>query len=36
MFKTVIHTATLLFALAAGAASAQPFPTKPITLICLY
>jgi tripartite-type tricarboxylate transporter receptor subunit TctC len=36
MFKIAIHMATLLLALVAGAASAQQFPIKPITLICPY
>ena len=35
MFKRILRgVALLLLALAAGAASAQQFPTKPITLIC--
>ncbi len=34
MFKWMKQVAVLLFAVAAGAASAQQFPTKPITLIC--
>src|SRR5450759_2634471 len=34
MFKRILRGAVLLLALAAGAATAQQFPTKPITLIC--
>ena len=34
MFKRSLHGAILALALAAGAALAQQFPTKPITLIC--
>src|SRR5450830_610745 len=34
MFKRILRGAVLLLALAAGAASAQQFPVKPITLIC--
>ncbi len=34
MLKWISRGAALLFALAAGAAAAQQFPTKPITLIC--
>jgi tripartite-type tricarboxylate transporter receptor subunit TctC len=34
MFKRILRGAVLLLALAAGAAAAQQFPTKPITLIC--
>ena len=34
MLKRILHGAALLLALIAGAASAQQFPTKPITLIC--
>jgi tripartite-type tricarboxylate transporter receptor subunit TctC len=36
MLKEIRCTATLLLALVAGAASAQQFPTKPITLICPF
>ena len=34
MLKRILRGAALLLALVAGAASAQQFPTKPITLIC--
>jgi tripartite-type tricarboxylate transporter receptor subunit TctC len=34
MLKRIARGAALLLALAAGAAAAQQFPTKPITLIC--
>ncbi|HEY5293755.1 MAG TPA: tripartite tricarboxylate transporter substrate binding protein [Burkholderiales bacterium] len=34
MLKWIVRGAALLLALAAGAASAQQFPAKPITLIC--
>jgi tripartite-type tricarboxylate transporter receptor subunit TctC len=34
MLKWIVRGAALWLALAAGAASAQQFPTKPITLIC--
>ena len=34
MLKWILRGAALLLALVAGAASAQNFPTKPITLIC--
>ena len=34
MLKSIVRAAVLLLTLAAGIASAQQFPTKPITLIC--
>lgn len=34
MLKRILHGAAFLLALMAGAASAQQFPAKPITLIC--
>ena len=34
MLKRILHGVALLLALMAGAASAQQFPAKPITLIC--
>lgn len=34
MLKSILRGTVLLLALLAGAASAQQFPTKPITLIC--
>lgn len=36
MFKRILRGVALMLALAAGAASAQNFPSKPITLICPY